>query len=70
MAKKFAGLVIHEPILKFSSINGPKFYGYPINNKFIELIKEEWIVPEFTVYKDIKIRNFLGGEKLNWKVKE
>ena len=55
---------------KFSSINGHKFYGYPINNKFIELIKEEWIVPEFTVYKDIKIRNFLGGEKLNWKVKE
>ena len=58
-----------ENLEDFCSINGPKFYDYPINNNTIELIKEEWIVPEFTIYKDVKIKNFFGGKKLNWKVK-
>ena len=59
-----------EKLESFCSINGPKFYELPINTDTIELIKEEWIVPEFTIYKDIKVKNFFGGQKLNWKVKE
>ena len=54
----------------FCSINGPNFYDLPINDHSIELIKKEWQVPEFTIYKDIKIKNFFGGKKLNWKVEE
>ena len=27
-------------------------------------------VPEFTIYKDIKIKNFMGGKEINWKVLE
>jgi len=53
----------------FSSINGPKFYGLPINKTFITLLREEWIVPEFTEKNNIRIKNFYGGKKLNWKVK-
>ena len=54
----------------FSSINGPKFYDLPVNEKTIELKKEKWNVPEFTIFQDIKIKNFFGGKELNWKVKE
>ena len=53
---------------KFSSINGPKFYGLDINNDFLTLTKEEFIVPEYTEEGNIKIKNFFAGKKINWKV--
>ena len=52
----------------FSSINGPTFYGLPINAEHIVLTKETWVVPEYTIENNVKIRNFLGGKELNWKV--
>ena len=55
---------------KFTSINGPKFYNLPINNSYIQLIKEKWKLPEFTVYKNVKVKNFMGGKEMNWKIKE
>ena len=54
---------------KFSSINGPNFYNLPINSNYIELINEPWVLSEFTIKGDIKVKNFMGGKKLNWKVK-
>ncbi len=54
----------------FCSLNGPNFYELPINNTSIKLIKEKWQVPVFTIYENVKIRNFFGGKKLNWKVVE
>ena len=53
----------------FSSINGAKFYNLPINDNHIILSREEWIVPEYIEKQKIKVRNFHGGKKLNWKVK-
>ena len=53
---------------KFSSINGPIFYDLPINNSFITLKKEKWQLPEFTLFNKIKIKNFMGGKELKWKV--
>ena len=54
----------------FSSINGSLFYNLPINHDNIFLEKKEWKVPEFTIFKDIKIKNFMGGKKINWKIKK
>ena len=54
---------------KFTSINGSRFYGLNPNKDKIELVKEEWIVDEYTVYNNIKVKNFYGGKKLNWKIK-
>ena len=54
----------------FCSLNGPKFYGLKNNDKTVEIINEKWKVPEFTIFEDIKIKNFLGGKELNWKVRE
>ena len=28
----------------------------------------EWILEEYTIHHTIKIKNFFGGKKLNWKV--
>ena len=52
----------------FSSINGPNFYNFPINNHHISLTRDDWIMPEFTENNKIKIKNFFGGEKISWKV--
>ncbi|PPR49892.1 MAG: Dihydroorotase [Alphaproteobacteria bacterium MarineAlpha5_Bin5] len=52
----------------FASINGPKFYNLPINESTIRLEKIDWIVPEFVKEKSIKIKNFFGNKKINWKV--
>ena len=30
--------------------------------------KTEWIVPELSSYKDIKVKNFYSNKKINWKV--
>ena len=54
---------------KFCSINGPKFYKLPVNTDQIELIEEGWTVPEYTIYQEIKIKNFMGGKEINWKLK-
>ncbi len=51
----------------FSSINGPKFYNLPVNSNKILLRKEEWVVPEFIEKNNIKVKNFFGGKKINWK---
>ena len=52
----------------FSSINGANFYNFSHNDKKIKLEKKDWIVPEFSVYKNIKVKNFYANKKINWKV--
>ena len=54
---------------KFTSINGSKFYGLKSNCDKIELIKKEWIVDEHTINNNIKVKNFYGGKKLNWQIR-
>ena len=53
---------------KFSSINGPQFYGLDINTEFLTLIKTDMKVPEYTKEGNIRVKNFFAGEKINWKV--
>ena len=57
-----------ENLEKFSSINGPKFYGLDINNDFLTLTKNEINVPEYTEEGNIRVKNFFAGKKINWKV--
>ena len=59
-----------DQLENFCSINGPNFYNLSINSDYIELIKRKWIVPEYIVFKDIKVKNFMGGKEINWKVLE
>ena len=57
-----------ETLEKFSSINGPNFYNMPVNSSKIHLEKKEWIVPDMTLYDSVKVKNFFGNKKINWKI--
>ena len=52
----------------FSSINGAKFYGFTQNKSKIRLQKTEWIIPEFSEFNNIQVKNFFANKKINWKV--
>tara|TARA_Y100000590_G_scaffold380772_1_gene449342 strand:- start:227 stop:616 length:390 start_codon:yes stop_codon:yes gene_type:complete len=59
-----------ENFEKFSSKNGSNFYNLPINDNKITLEKNDWINSEFTKYNNIQIKNFMGGKKIKWKIKD
>jgi len=47
----------------FTSVFGPRFYGFAPSEKQILMLRQEWIVPE--QYKGVRI--FKGRERLQWK---
>jgi len=53
---------------KFASINGPKFYGLPVNDEKITLVKKEQTVPERITLSETDIIPFHAGETLGWSV--
>ena len=53
---------------KFASINGPKFYGLPVNDEKITLVKKEQTVPERITLSETDIIPFHAGETLAWSV--
>lgn len=53
----------------FCSLNGPRFYGLPVNEDFIELVREPHQVPETIVLPEDSLVPFLAGESVHWRVK-
>ncbi len=55
----------------FASLNGPRFYGMEPNEARVTLVREPWKVPEsVAVVGGEKVRPFLAGETINWKLEE
>ena len=54
----------------FCSVNGPQFYGLPVNDTFIELVREEQQVAESIALTDDTLVPFLAGETVRWSVKQ
>jgi len=55
----------------FASLHGPRFYGLDANEATITLVRAPWTVPEVVqVAGGDRVRPFLAGETLNWKIKE
>lgn len=52
----------------FCSENGPRFYGLPLNEERITLVREAWTVPESIALGEESLVPFLAGETLNWRV--
>ena len=52
----------------FCSENGPRFYGLPLNEERITLVREAWTVPESIALGKESLVPFLAGETLNWRV--
>jgi len=50
----------------FASVNGPKFYGLPLNDGTITLERVEVQVPERLESHGIELIPFHAGEKLGW----
>lgn len=52
----------------FCSLNGPRFYGLPLNEDFIELTRTPVTQPEEIALGNESVVPFLAGQTLNWKV--
>ncbi|MFW5454210.1 dihydroorotase [Thioalkalivibrio sulfidiphilus] len=53
----------------FASLNGPRFYGLPVNEERITLVKQDWEVPgEYPLGGETVVPLRAGG-KISWKMK-
>jgi dihydroorotase len=52
----------------FASENGPRFYGLPLNDKFVELERRPNSVPARMTLGDQEIVPFHAGETLTWSI--
>ena len=52
----------------FCSENGPNFYGLPLNEGTLRLVREPWTVTESIAADGDTLVPFLAGETLNWRV--
>ncbi|MEE3650258.1 MULTISPECIES: dihydroorotase [unclassified Brenneria] len=53
----------------FCSLNGPRFYGLPVNEDWIELQRKPVTFPEEISLGSEALIPFLAGQSLNWSVK-
>lgn len=53
----------------FCSLNGPRFYGLPVSDTFIELERKASHVEESIALTDDTLIPFLAGETVSWTVK-
>lgn len=53
----------------FCSLNGPRFYGLPVNEAQITLVKQEQTIAQSIALSDDTLIPFLAGETVRWSVK-
>uniref|UniRef100_UPI0026EA865C amidohydrolase family protein n=1 Tax=Lonsdalea britannica TaxID=1082704 RepID=UPI0026EA865C len=58
-----------EHLEAFCSLNGPRFYGLPVNDDFVELHREPTTFPEYIDARGQKLIPFMAGQQLNWSVR-
>jgi len=52
----------------FCSLNGPRFYQLPVNDTFIELVRQDIQVVDSIALTDDTLIPFLAGERVSWTV--
>jgi dihydroorotase len=52
----------------FASLNGPNFYGLPVNEGTITLKREAWTIPPTVAMGEHQLVPLDAGEQLNWKM--
>lgn len=52
----------------FASLNGPRFYGMPINEARITLRRHRWRIPSQVTSDAAPVRPFLAGEEIDWQL--
>jgi len=58
-----------DKLEQFASVSGAEFYGLPLNEGSITLVKERWQVPErYSVSDEEALVPLFAGEMMDWKV--
>jgi dihydroorotase len=52
----------------FASVFGAQFYGLPVNEDTVTLVREDWIVPQRLKFGDAELVPLRAGETLPWKL--
>lgn len=52
----------------FASVNGPRFYGLPLNEGTVTLERSKVVVPERIESGEVELVPFQAGEALGWKL--
>ena len=52
----------------FASLNGPRFYGLPVNEETVTLVRRAAAAPAEIMAGDDRIVVFKGGEDLHWSI--
>ena len=52
----------------FASLNGPAFYGLPVNDGHVTLKRETWTLPEAVPFGDAQLKPLRGGEAIGWRL--
>jgi dihydroorotase len=69
----YAGVFAEEGALDrleaFASLNGPRFYGLPVNEDKVTLVRRSWTVPgAVPVAGGQPVKPFLAGETVEWEM--
>ena len=68
-AEVFDGAGALDRLEAFASLNGPAFYGLPVNEETITLDRAPWTAPEAAeVSTGERVVAFRGGETLTWRL--
>lgn len=52
----------------FAALNGPRFYGLPVNSARVTLTRHAWRVPREIATGAGPVRPFLAGEEIGWRL--
>jgi len=58
-----------DKLENFASVFGAQFYGLPINQNTITLIKKTWRVPKELSFGNEVVVPLMAGEELSWQIK-
>jgi dihydroorotase len=69
-AQVFAEEAALDRLEAFASLNGPAFYGLPVNRETVTLTAEAWHAPRRVPVdgREVEIRPFLAGETMAWRL--
>ncbi len=67
-AEAFEAAGALDKLEAFASVNGPAFYGLPVNAGSVTLLRQPWLLPETLPFGDASIKPLRAGDTLNWKL--
>lgn len=57
-----------DRLADFASRRGPAFYGLPVSDDEVTLVREDWTVPETMPFGGAVVKPFRSGETVAWRI--